>query len=40
VDEQSIEGGPAAFILMTKVPGKAITYELMMEMTVEERDEI
>ena len=40
VDDQGMNGGFAIFILMTKVPGEAITYETMREKTVEERDDI
>jgi hypothetical protein len=40
VDEQGIAGGFAVFILMTKVPGKPVTSDMLKSKTFEEREEM
>jgi hypothetical protein len=40
VDKEGMPGGFAIFILMTKLPGKAITPSLLKDKTLEEREEI
>jgi hypothetical protein len=40
VDKEAMEGGFAVFMLMTKVPGEPLTYEMMNGKTTAERDEI
>lgn len=40
VDKQAMEGGFVVFILMTKGPGKPLTYKTMKSKSTADRDEV